>query len=191
MGESINAKNHKNSLIRDVAIISLSIAVAIILVKTGAILKVLASSQSLKLFGSFVAGAFFTSVFTAAPATVTLGEIALVNSVFWTAFFGAIGALIGDLIIFRFTRDIFSEHIIDFMRHRDKGRIFRALHKLKFLKWLTLFVAGIIIASPLPDELGIALLGFSKMRLYLFIPFSFTFNFIGISIVGIVARSLL
>src|SRR3989344_2574126 len=180
MGNSVNLKNHKNNLIQDSLIISLSIAVAIIFVKTGIIIKILESSKGLELFGSFIAGMFFTSVFTAVPATVTLGEIAIINSVLWTAFFGGIGAVIGDLIIFRFVRDAFSEHIMDFMRHRHKGRFFKALHKIKFLKWLTLFVAAIIIASPLPDELGIALLGFSKMKIYVFVLFSFTFNFLGI-----------
>ena len=83
----------KNSLMWDITIISLSIAIAIIFVKTGIIINILASSKELELFGSFVAGMFFTSVFTVAPATVTLGEIAQVSSVFWTAFFGATGAL--------------------------------------------------------------------------------------------------
>ena len=60
MGNSVNLKNHKNNLIQDSLIISLSIAVAIIFVKTGIIIKILESSKGLELFGSFIAGMFFT-----------------------------------------------------------------------------------------------------------------------------------
>ena len=49
---------------------------------------------------------------------------------------------------------------------------------------------GLILASPLPDELGVAVLGFSKMRLKYFALLSFVFNFLGIAVIGLVARAL-
>ena len=61
------------------------------------------------------------------------------------------------------------------------------LFKLRSFRWLTFFAGGFIIASPLPDELGIALLGFSKLKTSLFVPLSFTFNFLGICLIGIAA----
>ena len=51
-------------------------------------------------------------------------------------------------------------------------------------------MGGLIIASPFPDELGIGLLGFSKMRTRWFVLLSFTFNFIGIFLIGLVAKTL-
>ena len=66
----------------------------------------------------------------------------------------------------------------------------RALFKMKFFRWFTFFLGGIIIASPLPDELGIGLLGFSKMKVSWFVPVSFVFNFIGICLIGLVARAV-
>ena len=61
--------------------------------------------------------------------------------------------------------------------------------KLKFFRWLTFLVGGLIIASPLPDELGISILGFSKMKVSWFIAISLVFNFIGILLIGVVARA--
>jgi hypothetical protein len=63
-------------IIQDLIIIALSIVVAIVLVKTQLIVHFLESTKQYEFLGSFVAGVFFTSIFTTAPAIVALGEIA-------------------------------------------------------------------------------------------------------------------
>jgi len=187
----MNRNNHRNNfLLQDIAIIVLSIFVAVILIKTEVLTKILISTQELKLLGSFIAGMFFTSVFTTAPAIATLGEIARANSVALTALFGAMGAVVGDIIIFRFVRDRLSEHLLELMKHQGVGKRVKVLLKLKYFRWLTFLMGGLIIASPFPDELGISLLGFLKMRTWRFIPLSFAFNFIGILLIGLVAKTL-
>jgi len=179
-----------NFLLQDIVIIVFSVVIAVILVKTDVLVSILTSTKELELFGSFVAGMFFTSIFTTAPAIVTLGEIAQANSIWLTAFFGAVGAVVGDLVIFQFVRDRFSEHLMELIGHRRGGRRIKALSHMRFFRWFTFLVGGIVIASPLPDELGISILGFSKMRWHWFVPLSFTFNFIGIAIIGLIAKSL-
>ncbi len=187
----MGTNNHKNNfLLQDIAIITFSVIIAVVLVKTNVLIKILTSTQELELLGSFIAGIFFTSVFTTAPAIVTLGEIARANSILLTAIFGAVGAVVGDLIIFRFVRDRFSEHLIEIAKHQGVGKKIRLLLKLKIFRWLTFVAGGLIIASPFPDELGISLLGFSKMRTPWFIIISFSFNFIGIVLIGWVAKIL-
>ncbi len=178
-------------LLIDLAIIMLSIFFAMVLVKTDALVNILTASKALEIFGSFVAGIFFTSVFTAAPATVTLGEIAQANSVWLVALFGTIGALIGDVIIFRFVKDRFSKHLLELIKGKGGQKRLMHLLNLKYSKWLIFLIGGFIIASPLPDELGVALLGFSKIKQSWFIPFSFVANFIGILLIGILARAIL
>ena len=188
---AMNTNNHKNnSFLQDMAIIVLSIFIAVILVKTKFLIGILTSTKELKLLGSFIAGMFFTSVFTTAPAIATLGEIARTNSAVLVAIFGAMGAVIGDLIIFRFIRDKLSEHLLELAKHQGAGKKFKVLLKLKYFRWLTFLMGGLIIASPFPDELGIGLLGFSKMRTQWFILLSFAFNFIGILLIGLVAKTL-
>lgn len=177
-------------LLHDIMVIIGSCAVAYFLVQTGGLTHVLSLTQEWQFLGSFVAGLFFTSVFTTAPAIVTLGEIARDNSIPLVALSGAVGAVIGDLIIFRFIRDKFSEHILELLKHRHAGKRVRALLKLRLFRMLSFFVGGLIIASPLPDELGISLFGFSKMKMSWFIPLSFFFNFVGIVLIGLVARAI-
>ena len=184
------AKNNSADFLRDIAIIFLSILIAVVLVKTDVLIKILLSARELEFLGSFVAGIFFTSVFTTAPSVVTLGELARDNSVFLVAVFGGLGAMVGDWIIFRFVRDRFSEHLLELLRHKKAGKRIRAVFRLKLFRWLAFFIGGLVIASPLPDELGIALWGFSKLGGWRVLLFSFISNTLGILLIGLVAKSL-
>ncbi|KND48817.1 MAG: hypothetical protein AB200_00050 [Parcubacteria bacterium C7867-005] len=96
---------------RDLGVVALSIVIAIILAKTGALAGILTSTQEWTILGSLVAGIFFVSIFTAAPAGVVLFELAAANPIWEVALFGGIGALIGDLLIFRFIKDSISADI--------------------------------------------------------------------------------
>lgn len=182
-------KRVANGFLRDLGVIGLSIFIAVILVRTDAIVGLLTRTQELEFLGSFVAGLFFTSIFTTAPAIVTLGEIAQEYSLFLTAVVGGAGAVVGDLIIFRFVRDRFSDHLTDLIKTQGAGKRLLKVFKRRSSRWLTFVVGGLIIASPLPDELGVTLLGFSKMKLGGFIALSFVFNSIGIYLIGLAARA--
>ncbi len=182
---------YKNNLIKDMAIVLLSIIVAVLLIQTRALATILTSTKELEIIGSFIAGIFFTSIFTVAPAIITFGEIAQANSVLLTAFFGGLGAVVGDFIIFRFVRDRFSEHLMALINTKNSKARLKSLFRLKLFRWLTFLIGGLIISSPLPDELGISLLGFLKIKTLLFIPLSFLFNFFGILIIGLVAKSIM
>ena len=178
-------KKSKNSFfLQDVSIILFSVLIAIILVKTGVLSRILLSTEEYEILGSFIVGMFFTSVFTTAPAIAALGEVAQVHGMFQTAFIGALGSILGDLIIFRFVKDRFSEHVNELLAHKGVFRRFRALFRLRFFRWFTFLIGGIVIASPLPDEIGITLLGYSKMKTSYFVGLSFVFNFLGILFIG-------
>lgn len=179
-----------SGFVQDLGIITLSVVLAVILVRTNVLVDLLTSTEELEFWGSFIAGIFFTSIFTVAPAAVTLGEIAQEYPIFLTAFAGAGGAVVGDLLIFKFVKDRFSEHLMQLIGIQGGSRRVKRLLKIRAFRWLTFLVGGLIIASPLPDELGVALLGFSKMKMSGFIAIAFIFNFMGIILVGIAARSL-
>ena len=188
-GTDKEMNNHGNNLVRDLALVILSIFVAIILAKTGALQDLITSTQEMRFIGSFIAGIFFVSVFTVAPATVALGEIAQSNSVITVAILGGLGALIGDLIIFRFVKDRVSDHFYYLMRVSKSERLF-SIFKLKLFRWIIPFVGALIIASPLPDEIGVAMLGLSTMKNSYFILLSFVLNSAGILIIGLIAKAL-
>ena len=178
-----------SQILQDIAIIALSVLIAILLVRTDALAHLL-SSGGTSMWGALIAGMFFTSIFTTAPAMAALGEIALIQGIWMTAFLGALGAVLGDLLIFRFVRGRLSDHVSEVVMHQSVWKRFRLLFRRRLFRWLTVFVGGVILASPLPDELGVAVLGLSHMQVKYFIVLSFVFNFIGIFAIGLVARSL-
>jgi hypothetical protein len=186
----IKMNKHKNNLGKDAVIIAFSILIAVILVKTKVIISVLASSKELELLGSFIAGIFFTSIFTAAPATVVLAEIARANSVFWVALLGGLGAMVGDFIIFRFVKNRLSEDIM-LLLEKSKSEKLLLIFRLRIFRWLAALVGALIVASPLPDELGLLLMGFSKMKTSFFAPISFLANSLGILVIGLIAKAIM
>ena len=174
---------------RDIAIIGISIFVAINLSESGAIEKLVEYSLPLGVVASFIAGLFFTSVFTTVPAIVALYEISLQSPVILVAFFGALGAFVGDFIMFRFLKDTLIEDLTSFLNNSAKRR-FTHFIKTSYVRWLLVLIGGAIIASPLPDELGLMMMGISKTNTKLFVLISLISNFIGILIIGLIARSL-
>src|SRR3989344_2129468 len=102
---------NKNNIFQELALILFSVLIAVLLVRTNVLANLLASMGELEILGAFIAGMFFTSIFTTAPAMAALGGISLLQGIFSTALFGAIGSVVGDLIIFRFVRNRFSGHV--------------------------------------------------------------------------------
>lgn len=178
-------------LVFDFCIIALSVMFALWLIRSGTVAALLSLTKDLGYISSFVSGLFFTSAFTTAPAMVALGEVSRVSGVFPNALFGALGAVVGDLVIFYFIRDHFAEHIRALLHRKRTGVNVPGFVRPKIFRWFTFLVGGAIIASPLPDEIGIGLMGFSKMRVSLFVFFSLIFNFIGILLIGGLAHILL
>lgn len=184
-----NNRKRNNHTLKDASIVVLSVLVALIMVKTDLLVGVIHNFSGFRLVGSFFAGMFFTTIFTTAPAIVALGEIAKENSIFLTALLGGLGASLGDLIIFRFVRDSLGDHLNDLLSHeRWWKRMHHLIFHMKYFRWLTFFIGGVILASPLPDELGVSFLGLSRMKTKNFVPISFIFNFFGILAIGILAK---
>lgn len=180
-------KHYLRHLLRDLLIIAVSIAVAVWLVRLGAVEKFLALAGGFKILASFVAGLFFTSIFTTAPAMVALAVLARDFSPFWVAAVGAVGAAAVDFLIFRFVRDDLAKDAAGIFRVKIRRKFVRLFHHGP-LKWLLVLVGGMILASPLPDELGLAILGLTKIKTRLLLPLSYIMNFLGILAIVSVAR---
>jgi hypothetical protein len=165
-------------LAEDFLFILCGAVLGIVLVQTGALDRILGLLGSGPL-AAFVSGIFFTSAFTIAPASIALASLSSTVPVPVVALFGALGAVMGDLILFFFIRDRFAKDLKDSLKSPVLRSVLRSFH-FGFLKWLAPLFGALIIASPLPDELGLALLGLSRTRVILLVPVSFVMNWIGI-----------
>lgn len=135
----------------------------------------------------FLSGIFFTSAFTMAPAAIVLSELSQVLPAYHVIFFGALGAMVGDYILFHIIRDRFSIHLQKALKHTKWKSLFKSFH-FGFLKWLSPIIGALIIASPLPDEFGLVLMGLSKMQTRLFLFIAFIMNALGIAGIVLLSR---
>lgn len=182
-------RHHKIHLARDLIVIASSIFLGIWFAQSGILEELLLASQGIKFLEIFIAGSLFTSAFTTVPAMVALGGLAQVEPIFSVALVGGLGAVIGDYIIFRFVRDSVAEDLEYLVRLASTER-FLGIFKRRLFRFFVPLLGALVIASPLPDELGIALLGLSRTKTAFFIPISFCFNFLGILAVGLIARGM-
>jgi len=168
-------------IVRDVYILCICIIVTIVIVKTGFADELLQKVQYYPILVSFFAGIFFTSIFTLSASAVVLINIAQGTDPLMVAFVGACGALIGDLALFAIVKNKITKNVDTFIQKASHGHPLK-IFRLEFLKWLNPILGAIIIASPLPDELGLALLGFSNLRPQTLAAILFFMNGIGIYI---------
>lgn len=143
---------------------------------------------SLGYFGTFLTGVFFSYGFTAAPATAILLILAKEQNILLTGFIAGFGALIGDLLIFTFVRASFADEI----EKLSKGGVLNHIHNkipAVFKKYLVAVIAGFIIASPLPDEIGVSLLAAStNISAKMFFVISYALNTLGIFVILIMGN---
>ncbi len=177
-------------ILRDTLIVLASIVLAYLLLKEGAIESFLASTGDSLIISSFLAGAFFTSIFTIAPAGVALVAIGQSYHPLAVALFGALGAMCVDLgLLLLVRKDLTSAEMIAGKVFRFRRLIIKGFH-FGLLKWFA-FIAGIfLIASPAPDEVGLFLLGASKINSKLLPAVFFTANFLGIWAILSIAAAL-
>jgi len=186
MTKPYKARRH---FIHDLGVLAISIVVAVLLAKSGIITSLLNRTVGWEILGALIAGFFFTSMFTTPPAIVALAQISATNSLWLTALFGACGAMLGDFILFKFFRDEVAQDLEYLAKVTNASRLTH-IFRLKLFRWVMPFIGAIIISSPLPDELGLAMLGLSHVSTKKFFPIVFVFNFIGIVILGLVARAI-
>lgn len=170
---------------RKIFLLLVSITIAYIIFRNPGVQEFTASLGSLEYLGIFVAGVFLTFGFTA-PLAVGFFIILHPANPLLVALVGGIGSLIGDLVIFYLIRFSF----MDEFQRLEHTRIMKSIgyeikthlsHKLRL--YLLYALAGLIIASPLPDEAGVIMLaGLTKINVKSMVAISFLCHSIAILI---------
>jgi hypothetical protein len=181
---------HRGKLLKDFSLFILGVIFAAILVRVGVLSDFLTATQGVLWLESFIAGIFFTSSFSVAIATVALLDIAHHAPALEVAFCGAIGSMIGDVIIFLFIRNVVTEDATRVIKKSKYKETLSFMH-LGLVRLLSLLLGALIIASPLPDELGLGIMGLTKMKAWYVLPIAFAMNFLGILAVIAVANILI
>lgn len=177
-------------------IIFLSTSLAVYMLTTPEIVNFIENTGNMGYLGALTAGFFFSSLFTTPIATATLIILGKTLNPFLIAAIGAFGAAAADLIIYSAAKksiENLSEKISElklFIERHNPIHINpqnRLLHELKIHSAPVL--AGFIIASPLPDELAISLLGATHYDKKKTAILSYIANFIGIIILAYIGKT--
>ncbi|MDP1695753.1 MAG: hypothetical protein Q8L29_02480 [archaeon] len=152
------------------------------------LIKISASSGYILIF---LAGMLFSFGFTA-PFAIGLFIMSNPENIFFASILGGFGALIADLLIFNFIKFSF----MDEFRKLEKEKTLLKLKNLvnhtlshKIRLYLLYVLAGFIIASPLPDEIGVMMIaGLTKIKQFVFGIVSFLLNSIGIYLLIILSH---
>ncbi len=122
---------------------------------------------------------------------------------FWTAsptniplavILGGLGGLVADLFIFRMIKLSFMDEFRSLEKLRvikNVEHLWRKSFKYKVRMYLLYVFAGIVIASPLPDEFGVSMLaGLTKIKTRVLAIISFIMNSLGILALLLIADAV-
>ncbi len=134
-------------------------------------------------FGAFLGGILFVSTFTVAIGALILLLLSQTLSPLEIGFIAGLGAVFEDFTIFNLTKNnLNSELAVAYDRFDGKHHFQKILHS-KYFSWSLPVIGALIVASPFPDEIGVTLMGISKMKTYKFLIISFVLNALGIFLV--------
>ncbi len=134
--------------------------------------------EPLGIGGIIVAGALYTYGFTASLGAVLLIAITPDHSPFLMAFLGALGATAADITIFKFLKGNLRSEVLRIAKFRPIRLVLNS--KLMRARPIRALVGFLVIASPLPDEIGVAFISMTRMQISQFRLVCFAANFVGV-----------
>lgn len=167
----------------------LGIAIAIILAyfvfRNPVVENFVLNLGDLSYVGIFIAGMLFSFGFTS-PFSTGFFIILNPSNILIAGIIGGVGAMVSDLLIFKFIRTSFADEFNRLKKEKISKRIESKIDKIagnRMKIYLMYAFAGILIASPLPDEAGIIMLaGLTKIKTNILAIISFILNSVGILI---------
>ncbi len=116
--------------------------------------------DNLSYFGIFVAGIFLAFGFSA-PFSVGFFITSQPENLILATLIGGFGAMMGDMVIFKTIKFSFMNEFLELKKTKAVRYIRKIISKNKhiLIKHYLLYVfAGIMVATPLPDEVGVSML---------------------------------
>lgn len=167
-----------------------SLLLAVLLIEGAIFQKVIDLFLPFEILTSLLAGILFTFFLTAPMGSVLFYILGEAGNPFIIALVGGLGAMFGDLILIHFFRDSF----LDFEEFSkiDKNATFKKIKLFfkasHFRSWIFPVLGAFIIASPLPDELGLLMLSTSNLKLSQIGFLSYILNTLGILLIALIPK---
>ena len=143
--------------------------------------------------GFLLLGVFYPSALTGGFASIAFVAIGEKNNPLVVAVIGGFGAMLADLLIYRFIKigiigelRIFFSERLNFIKFSKMQEFFG----LKFFRVPVFLLGLLVIASPLPDELGLLLLAPFGIKIKQSAPLLFVLNAIGIYFLAAIGAAI-
>lgn len=179
---------YKHWKYKNTTLLIISLVVLFFIADSTSVKDFISKIGELGYFGAFIIGIFFVSVFTVVPASIVLLYFARNLDPFLVALFAGLGAMVGDYLIFKFLRDHVFEELSDLFNSLGGSHLSKIFNTPHFA-WTLPLMGALIVASPLPDEIGLGLMGLSRIKTWQVILMTFILNATGILILALIASS--
>ena len=124
---------------------------------------------------TLVSGAMYSFSFTAGLSVLLFSNMTIAqDAILPMSLIAALGGLFADLLIFRFVKDV----ILKELGESTKRFIARAT-KTTGSKIAMGTIGAAIIASPLPDEIGLTFMGISKIKFWELVVLTYALDTLG------------
>lgn len=168
----------------------LAIVVFLALFNTTIVATLVALIEQLGYFGAFLAGLFSVSFFTAAPALVLLVDLSNEVDPIALAIIAGAGSMIGDWLLLQFFEEKVIHELAPLGRRLRLGKLTNFLRR-KYTSWILVVLGSFVLASPIPDEIGLALLGISHFPRRYLLVICFVLNTLGMLALIFAARLII
>lgn len=136
-----------------------------------------------KFISEFIAGMLYASFLTSPISLAMIAVLSKGSNPVAVALVAGFGAVFSDLLMVSFFRQNSGD--LDFIsRQLHFNKINKYLIKWK-IEFLIPAIGAFIVASPLPDELGLMMLGASKLKYYQLVILTYLLNTAGILLIVI------
>ena len=131
--------------------------------------------------GAFVIGFLVIMTFTVVPSLAVLITLSETMNPFLLSLLAGAGGMCGDYLLMRYFRSETDELLSD---NTLKNHMFlkRVLNS-RIFHWVGPLIGSIIVASPFPDEIGITLLGITKLETKKFLLLVFILDTLGVFLI--------
>lgn len=167
---------------KNLLFLALSIIAAIFLSQQDFFRNSLLSLGGFGYLGAFLGGLLFSSSFTIFFSLAVLTAISQELSPVIVSLVAGFGAVLGDIIFLRFFKDEIVKDLEPIYEQLGGNHLHKILHT-KYFSWTLPVLGAAIIASPLPDEIGVSLLGLGKLSSRKFLVVSYLLNTLGILVI--------
>jgi hypothetical protein len=172
-----------------ITIFALIVVLAYFIFSNPSITFALSHIKGFEYLGAFIGGLLFSYGFTT-PFAIGLFISIEPSNIPLAATLGGIGALFSDLVIFAIVKKSFMNEFRE-IENCKPVKLFERKIKSNLSKRVQLYLlyvtAGLVIASPLPDEIGVGILaGIGHIKPAAFSVISFVFNTLGVLVILLV-----